>query len=62
MEVPDEVSDGEIDDYQRNIIQAKIKQALVAAQQNVQHATEVGDEEAEMVWLNQVLNLKRQLI
>ncbi|WP_261805568.1 DNA primase [Lapidilactobacillus luobeiensis] len=62
MEVPEDVSDEEIGDYQRNVAQAQIRQALTAAQKNVQHATEVGDSEAEMIWLDQVLTLKRQLI
>lgn len=61
MPLPDEISDAEINDYIHNIQTAHLDQRLKNAQQQVKRATERGDGDAEMKWLNELLQLKRQL-
>ena len=61
MPLPDEISDAEINDYIHNIQTAHLDQRLKNAQQQVKRAAEQGDGDAEMKWLNELLQLKRQL-
>lgn len=61
LTLPDEISDDEINDYIQNIQKARIDQRLKNAQQQVKRAAEQGDGDAEMKWLNELLQLKRQL-
>lgn len=61
MPLPDEISDAEINDYIHNIQTAHLDQRLKNAQQQVKRAAERGDGDAEMKWLNELLQLKRQL-
>ncbi|WP_125604474.1 DNA primase [Lapidilactobacillus bayanensis] len=61
LTLPDEISDDEVNDYLHNIQTARINQRLQNAQRQVKRATEQGDDAAEMKWLNELLQLKRQL-
>lgn len=55
------ISDDQINDYQQNIINARIEARIKAAQQKIKAAAEVGDDQAQADWLNKLFVLKRQL-
>lgn len=61
LELPEQISDEEINDYILNIQNAHLDQNLKHAQQQVKRATEQGDADAQLKWLNELLQLKRQL-
>lgn len=60
-ELPDQISDDEVQDYIQNIQRARINQRMQQAQQQVKLATAQGDTDAQTKWLIELLQLKRQL-
>ncbi|MFD1466194.1 DNA primase [Lapidilactobacillus mulanensis] len=60
-DIPDQISDDEINDYIQNIQAARIDSRMQQAQQQIRQAAAQGDEDAQTKWLNELLQLKRQL-